>query len=157
MLVVAQYWSDQASDEVHLEVVYSERETPDLGVDAASTGYEPDPVNLPSLGRQNDLDPRPWYVDRWHGAPWTITLFAPFCRDFATQEDDGWSAYSPYAVFRRDTDGLRTEIVGIRHRPWLEGLMDAAAVAAAVTAGLSGKADDVGLVRPQDGGAAPGS
>lgn len=61
-MMVAQYWSDEASDAVHYCLIYSVLDTPDFEAAArAEVDYDDDTVNLPNLGR---LEYRVYCVER---------------------------------------------------------------------------------------------
>ena len=124
-LLVAQYWSDEADDAVHGEMIYSELDTPDLGAIRANPDiyFEADPVNLP--GRNQ------WDVVAWESSPlrdwgsndYCIPLFAALCEEGGHQEGDALEFYSPVAVYRRTgTAATAVQFVGEIKRPWLEGV-----------------------------------
>lgn len=121
MLLVAQYWNDEAEDAVHYELIYSERETPD--VEAATDLDRQDDVNFaipPSEATWDEL--RDAFIDGWHENTDAIPLFAAFTREAGDQERDVTENYEPYALFRRTPQGLTTEVVGKMLRPWLDGV-----------------------------------
>jgi hypothetical protein len=114
-MLVAQYWDDNATDEVSAELLFSELETPDLTAGDAWYASFPDPVNRPHTNVRNvDVYVAP-------GNPELIPLFAAYCREGATQDDEPRDSFSVYAVFRRTDLGVHTEVVGVQRRPWLDG------------------------------------
>jgi hypothetical protein len=119
-MLVAQYWDDNASDEVHLDFVCSELATPDLEAENALYPFEEDAINLPTLRRQPDLAVSRILVN--YLAP--VPLFAAYCREGATQDDDPYDVAAPYAIFRRlSAEGdVAVEVVGVMRRPWVDGM-----------------------------------
>jgi hypothetical protein len=116
-MLVAQYWSDEAEDAVHYALVYSVLDTPDLDA-ARAAEHDADPVNHPPGFEPWDLP----YVEVWDDNDESISLFAAFCTEGADQEMPWLEAYTPYAIFRRDGDAVRVEVVGTMIRPWLDGV-----------------------------------
>jgi hypothetical protein len=116
-MLVAQYWSDEAEDAVHYALVYSVLDTPDLDA-ARAAEHDADPVNHPPGFEAWDLP----YVEVWDDNDESISLFAAFCTEGADQEMPWLEAYTPYAIFRRDGDAVRVEVVGTMIRPWLDGV-----------------------------------
>lgn len=118
-LLVAQYWDDNASDEVMGRFAFSELETPDLTDHRSWWGSGRDIVNRPTVGalslRSVPLPPA------FNATDGLIALFAAFCREGCTQDDDPWESFSPYAIFRRSDQTITTDIVGVNRRPWLDG------------------------------------
>lgn len=126
MMLVAQFWNDEADDAVHYEFIYSERETPDVGAASQAEDAEDetwDDVNFPS-----PMDEEAWYELRranlYDGDSNgdAICLFAAFTRENCHQNMALAEAYEPYAIFRRTPQGLTTEVVGKMLRPWLDGV-----------------------------------
>lgn len=129
--LVAQYWCDEALDAVHYEIFPSVLETPDLEharkvYQESDYGEVSDEVNAPGLKN-------PWYEElieweedelakNWDDNCGAIPLFAAFCEENCHQEMDFLEAYSTYAIFRRDNDNLKVEIVGKIVRPWIDGV-----------------------------------
>ena len=120
-LFVAQYWNDNADDEVSFETVPSQLATPTLTRwdDLDGTG---DPVNLPDPDLRDRCAKRCNDALGIYGCLAYISAFAAFCREGATQDDDPADAYVPYAYFRRVEGGVATEVVGVMVRPWLDGV-----------------------------------
>jgi hypothetical protein len=127
--VVAQYESSGSTDEIHLELVFSERDTPDLParskyfLDEETAGS--DKSNYPTLQGEAAEDLQ--YV--WIDSPdqedernTSIPLFAAFCLQGSLQ-DNFIDMFSPYAIFRRSANGITIEVVGTLRRPWLDGVM----------------------------------
>jgi hypothetical protein len=131
MLLVAQYYGDEALDAVHCEMIYSVLPSPAWGCDLLSTDYDDlDPVNLPglpSLSEINDsiredfykLEDRKYY---WEHNGNAIPTFAAYCKEGSHQEMNYLEAYSPYAVFRWKDEEIEIEVVGNMLRPWLDGM-----------------------------------
>lgn len=130
MVVVAQYWCDEADDEVHFELVFSELHTPDYL--AWCTSWEEcadeDPANLPSFGDRwesgwPDAYEKSDEKGKWPNLFETIPAFAAYCKEGGHQSfDNPDEVYTPYAILRRQGDAVDTEIVGTMLRPWLDGV-----------------------------------
>lgn len=139
-LLVAQYWNDDAIDEVHYALVVSQLDRPDLEAffrceDARTDLGWVDPNEAVKVQDRVNLGDYAlvWWVGldivgRWPSTGEAIPLFAAYCCEGASQEDDIRTAYRPYAVFRRPpapgTDPL-VEVVGVQLRPWLDGISPA--------------------------------
>ncbi len=134
MLLVAQYWADEANDAVHDQRIFSVLETPDLeAAFQADKFYKPDPINLPGFQTENEIYDVWWSVDEtniqneeeicyWYDNGIAIPAFAAFCKEGCHQEMDMEEAYSPYAILRRKGEEIEVEIVGRMYRPWLDGV-----------------------------------
>lgn len=124
-LFVAQYWSDNALDEVHPLLRFSVLETPDLESAINLEYWANDPVNLPELSPHEEIDEgeKEFGGFRWDSMGMAIPAFAAFCREGADQEMEYREAFSPYAIFRKSGDDIATEIVGQKFRPWLDGIL----------------------------------
>lgn len=129
ILLLAQYWADEANDAVHDNYIFSVLETPDL--DAAFKAEERewedeedyhDGVNLPDLPNHYDLGDYDATNTYWDDNGQAIPAFAAFCKEGAHQEMSTREAYSPYAIFRRDGEDIAIEMIGQKLRPWLEGI-----------------------------------
>jgi hypothetical protein len=134
-ICVAQYWDDEAQDAVHVKVVFSQLDTPDIEHGLANfftgTSWDDsgrDTINLPAayeLGHYHLLH-RP--DGRYRGLRWeangdAIALFASYCKEGAHQDMDRDKAYSVWAVVRRSENGTtEPEVVGVHCRPWLDGV-----------------------------------
>ena len=59
VLLVAQYWNDEANDAVHNRLFFSVLRTPDI--DAVFRSYE-DSINLPELPRHSEI--KCWAIDQ---------------------------------------------------------------------------------------------
>jgi uncharacterized protein (TIGR02996 family) len=123
MLCVAQYWADEADDAVHAVIVMSTRDTPrwphvcdygDFARDEELARREP-----PSAGeRCTNCGSFGW--PPWDDNGTAIPAFEAFCREGSSQEGEISETYLPYAIARRDGDGVRLEVVGRITRPHLE-------------------------------------
>lgn len=127
---VAQYWDDQASDEVHDFFLDSVLDNPDWEA-FARAGYTEDKINLPGFKNRDR-----WSLDSfryeqrknpniydWNGLGIDeIAAFAAFCKEGSHQSMDYSEAYTPYAILRRRDNGIVVEIVGKMLRPWLDGV-----------------------------------
>ncbi len=149
MLVVAQYWNDEASDAVHAVLVYSPRQVPSWphicpddydehfdraapdAIDSSAAGHGP--------GRVIDRDYCDYCgpdEDDW--LPWddngsAIAAFEGYCKEACHQGMELSEAYIPYAIIRRlDSPGseqsetgqgdiaVSVDIVGRPIRPHLD-------------------------------------
>ena len=128
MLLLAQYWDDEAIDAVHYRLILSVLPTPVSTIDYDC--YDPDPVNLPGLPSLDeiydslieDLDKLESGEACWQDNGNTIPTFAAYCKEGSHQEMDCLEAYTPYAVFRRNQEEIEIEVVGEMLRPWLDGI-----------------------------------
>ncbi len=126
MLLVAQYWDDEANDAVHHETIFSVLPTPVLGVElVCHYDYHDnfdislldglpqpdyDPVNLeglPTLRKiydslsTNDFVRTECEEYLWDENKNAIPAFAAYCKEGCHQDMDYLEAYTPYAIFRR--------------------------------------------------------
>jgi hypothetical protein len=124
-LLVAQYWSDEAHDAVHGEMIYSELDTPDLEAVKANPEIYPEADSVNLSGRN------PWDVVVWESSPlrdwgsnnYCIPLFAALCEEGGHQEGDNLEFFSPVAIYRRTGPAATAvQFVGEIKRPWLEGV-----------------------------------
>lgn len=133
MVLVAQYWADEADDAVHNSTIFSVLKTPDLS--AAFKAYEDyleDPVNLPGFEYTGEIYDAWLSVDErvqdeeeflyWEDNGIAIPAFAAFCKEGCHQDMKMAEAYTPYAILRRNGDEVDIEIVGQMYRPWLDGI-----------------------------------
>lgn len=124
MLLVAQYWNDEADDAVHREVLFSVLDEPDLEA-ARAADWERDEVNTPgrhSSVLSDDLDDDEGLFG-WNENGEAISLFAAFCDEGCHQDMGYLDAYSPYALLRCIDGSIAIEVVGTMKRPWLDGVM----------------------------------
>jgi hypothetical protein len=128
LLVIAQYWNDNANDEVHARCVVSERDQPvwphecgDVDDDYnTEPAFATEACGYCGAGDEVDLE----FYGSWDDE--TVQAFAPLCREGSNQSQDLSEAYVPYAVARRCDDGVAIEIVGGYQREPLRVLGDAA-------------------------------
>jgi hypothetical protein len=111
LMQVAQYWCDEANDAVHGHLILSSEARPDPSKATYEGKGKHWSMSLYSLGTRG-----------WDDNNEAIALFAAFTTEGAHQEMMDGEAYSPYALFTRDGDGVRTELVGKMVRPWLDGV-----------------------------------
>ena len=128
---VAQYWNDNAHDEVHDFFLYSILDTPDWKAFAEAAEYDEDKINLPGfkhryiLSPGNIWDKTAYYSsdDFWNGlSADEIAAFAAFCKEDSHQCMAYAEAYTPYAILRRRNEEITVEIIGKMLRPWLDGV-----------------------------------
>lgn len=135
---VAQYWDDNANDEVHDFFLFSVLETPDWeAFTKAEQEDRIDSINLPGFGTAGDfgyfylLDLQ-WNARnelekdkdfyRWYGMSEEIPAFAAYAPEGAHQSMDYSEAYNPYAILYRKDNDVEVKIVGKMLRPWLDGI-----------------------------------
>jgi len=121
LMLVAQYWCDEANDAVHYHMIFSRLERPDVAAGLASLDDdEPDRINLAGGAQYKVTD---GWMKGWDDNGGAIPLFAAFCREGCDQEMAASEAYLPCVMFRRQPDGTtRAEIIGEMIRPWLDGV-----------------------------------
>jgi hypothetical protein len=131
MLLVAQYWSDEADDAVHYRIIFSVLQTPIWGRELLGNDYYyEDPVNLPRLPNLSEINISLWKDSHkfrrqkytWEENGNAIPIFAAYCEEGCYQEMNDLDAYTPYAVFRRKKEEIEIEVVGNMLRPWLDGV-----------------------------------
>ena len=129
MLLVAQYWDDEAHDAVHYEIFFSVLLTPVLNVESVDIDvyHDGDPINLPGLPSSYEIYSAAYNKIEYNEYSWqdngnAVATFAAYCKEGCSQEMDYLEAYTPYAVFRRQEAGIEIEIVGTMLRPWLDGI-----------------------------------
>jgi hypothetical protein len=130
---VAQYWNDQASDETHCDLAYSKNDMPafeNIEYDRGEWDEKTKTTKWDGRDFYLGVSPYSYYIGGkmtekglrdWPGQSDAIPLFAAFCKE-GNQENDFADNYTPYAVFRRQPDGVSLEIVGTMQRPWLDGV-----------------------------------
>lgn len=112
MLLVAQYWDDEAHDAVHNRLFFSVLRTPDIKAIFRFEFYE-DSINLPELPSHSEI--KCWARDQlnnkkaktrvyWEENGEAIPAFAAFCKEGCHQLMRTSEAYTPYAVFRRQRE-----------------------------------------------------
>jgi hypothetical protein len=139
---VGQFWCDEADDAVHSLTLFSAQAEPDLDrfqrEKATFENAEGDRFDRAGMVLENDstltdealaaisdlLWRRPRLQPRavWDSNGEAIPAFAAFCEEDAHQEMPPQEPYSPYAVFRRGSDGPVGEIVGVMLRPDHDGV-----------------------------------
>ena len=121
VMLVSQYWNDEADDAVHYDFFFSKLPEPD--VEAAGSSYgEEDTVNLPEGWSHWDLMNSVEMGLDWDDNGEAIPLFAAFTKEDCHQEMTSAEAGSPYAFFMRTPDGVQTKVVARMLRPWLDGV-----------------------------------
>ncbi len=129
ILMVAQYWNDEAHDAVHQTIIYSELEEPDLlAAEKFEEEDKPDVINLPSI--KNEYNSYDYYLRAdgnykyWDDNNMAIPAFACYCNEYCHQEMNTFEAYSPYALFKKsENNEISMKIIGVKIRPWLEGVI----------------------------------
>jgi hypothetical protein len=121
VMLVSQYWNDEAEDAVHYDFFFSKLPEPDMEAAAKSYGDE-DPVNLPEGWSHWDLMNSAELGIDWDDNGEAIPLFAAFTKEDCHQEMTSVEAGSPYAFFMRTPKGVQTRVVARMLRPWLDGV-----------------------------------
>ena len=129
VMLVAQYWNDEAQDAVHGKFIFSMLAVPDLKAvqEAWDRGNEDsETINLPAgmdyLSTHDELGYTVTSPD-WDDNGDAIALFAAFTKEGCDQCMSPVESGAPYAVFRRSPTGVETVLVGEMRRPWLDGVM----------------------------------
>lgn len=132
ILLVAQYWDDQANDAVHNRLFFSVLETPDIETVwklNAETIWkkqrQSDPLNIPGLQielYEDENDEYFWGKIDWDDNGKAIPAFAAFCKEACNQLMSISEAYSPYAILQRKGEEIEVEVIGEMLRPWLDGI-----------------------------------
>jgi hypothetical protein len=125
--LVAQYYADNAWDEVHTRLVVSELTTPDLNAALTRTASDKeDHQNLPSYGDLNYRfrysSPETFATNIELRDELAIPLFAAFCKEGSTQDFDDVDSFSVCATLRRQAEGTVEIDVAPMLRPWLDGV-----------------------------------
>ena len=131
MLLVAQYWDDEADDAVHEILFFSVLGTIDIET-VWKNECKADPVNLPGLPRQLEIlfsvreefykEESLWQEHYWDDNGKAIPAFAAFCKEGCHQLMSFSEAYTPYAILRRKGEEIEVEVIGKMLRPWLDGI-----------------------------------
>lgn len=144
VLMIAQYWADDAHDRIQFKLPFSIQTDPDS---ASWFAY------MDAHDQEEDFwQSKDWFVEGKSGAIEAmvqfnadglsdiqalvsgelsyfddnyIPLFSAFCKKGGRQDFSYSHNYTPYAIFRRGEKGadIEIEIVGEMHRPWLDGVM----------------------------------
>lgn len=125
LLGVAQYWDDQANDEVHVDVFASDRNTPDWPHFHIENEDEED-LDHQLVPGESSRD-RCRYCGRsavdylsW-GYGELVPAFEAYCHERGTQSSSDHENVRPYAIARKnERGGFDVEHVGRIVRPWLD-------------------------------------
>lgn len=144
ILLMAQYWNDEADDAVHARFMFSSKKVPDL--DLLFAAYDQynfgDAEGEEGLAEKLKLesglmtryggglyDPTHFWSRHYlSDAGWcsngdAIPLWASYCKEGANQEQNISEAYTPVALFRREADdSVSSFLIGKELRPYLSGL-----------------------------------
>src|SRR5688572_28632414 len=115
ILTFAQYWNDNADDEVHVRAFASEQRAPDW----PHRCPDGEPIEAPSktFCRYCSGDAIPYL--KW-GYGELVPAFEAYCHERGTQGNDDADNYRPFALARRDGDRIEVEMIGRLVRPWLD-------------------------------------
>ena len=132
MLLVAQYWDDEANDAVHDRLFFSVLETLNietvwkLNAEAIwKKERHGDPLNIPGLQielYEDENDEYFWGKIYWGDNGKAIPAFAAFCKEACNQLMSISEAYSPYAILQCKGEEIEIEVIGEMVRPWLDGI-----------------------------------
>jgi hypothetical protein len=120
VMMVAQFWADNADDAVHCAFVLSTEAVPNANDAERSWDDGDDEPSAANVARYSwDLTG----YDTWDENGDAIALFAAFTKESCHQEMSIAEAYLPYALFRHaPSGGVEVEVVGKKTRPWLDGV-----------------------------------
>lgn len=132
LLVVAQYWDDEAVDAVQAQMLWSV--LPEVDAHAALSEPEREPTSehegWDELNRPGDLreglqigteiEPSWWQI--WDSNGEAITLFACYCEGIGHQAMPWYDIYRPLVRIERTPTGPTLNFVGTKYRPWLDGV-----------------------------------
>ena len=143
MLLVAQYYNDEASDAVHEFIFFSVLENPDFEAFSEAELHPDglDRINLPELSHlmlmrsqyaikqslKNEIHDEAQIAERsydWDSNGEAIPAFAAFCKEGCHQEMMLSESYSPCAILRRRGEEIEVEVIGQMLRPWLDGFQE---------------------------------
>ncbi|WP_144871873.1 hypothetical protein, partial [Hyella patelloides] len=118
---VAQYWDDQAHDEVHDILLFSVLNSFDWEASSQAAWYgKRDEVNLPGFKRDigyligdiyQQVEKERGVVNDYYYRE-MIPAFAAFCKEGSHQCMSTSEAYTPYAILTRTDNSIAVEIVG---------------------------------------------
>ena len=128
LMFIGQYWNDNASDECHKTFLFTTDVEPFVDEDNLhricehiwsinNLGY------VQRLYNNNNLKDAYTYENDWYTD--SIPAFSSYCKSFGSQDHGNIiDSYSLYAVYKRanNDEGFICDIVGIQHRPELEGI-----------------------------------
>ncbi len=110
LFAVAQYWNDQADDEVHDLVISSRRDVP-VWPHFCEMYSEHDGRSTPGEYCNQNCD-----IDLG-GVGVSPDTYARFCHEYGSQDRSDGENYTPYAIARRRGDGVEIEVIGKLWRP----------------------------------------
>lgn len=118
LLVISQYWDDQADDEVHGRCYASTRETPVWPHECdGSERYKPlldgEECNWCGEGGYDAF--QMGFYGGYEDA--MVVAFEQLCRESANQNMDHNEAYVPFAIARKRGEHVDVEVVGSAQRP----------------------------------------
>ncbi len=115
VLLVAQYWDDEADDAVHESMIYSTRPTPlwSHNCDHARPDWDQEHCDFCFSFESNT------WLSGWHDNGWAIDAFEGFCVEGGDQNADLIDNYRPVAIARRTAQGAQLEIIAEPRRPYL--------------------------------------
>lgn len=135
-LLVSQYWSDEAHDAVHPDVIFSALDTPDI-----QAAFELDkiywddfdenlkdsvnaPGDLPCSVTDYNFDDKESKLlwSNWPDNNDAIPAFAAYCKEGGNQEKSISENCTVYAHFKVKNNEVDFEVVGEMIRPWLNGV-----------------------------------
>lgn len=121
VLFVSQYWNDEANDAVHERFAWYS--TPEPPLDYASEYSDENPEGFVV----NVAYPRAVRDTFGNGLSWddnglAVGLFACFCNERGSQEDETGEGWEPFCTFVREPSGqVKAAFVGTKIRKWLDG------------------------------------
>lgn len=132
LLVVGQFYSDEAEDAVHVDLVPAldaQPEWPECVRSSPFYGDDEGSIELTKRGEAalawDEIFTSPFKFPELDGNTTAITAFASFCPEVTSQEDSLDVAYTPYAIGRRGEGGaVMIEVIGSIVRPEWEDRFD---------------------------------
>jgi hypothetical protein len=147
LITVGQYWSDEARDAVHSEVIAcTERDPTWPAAGQAREGAIGEPEVLADMlqsddpGEPSSVEEAQWQLlqlarelafgDVFFGVlsdnSGKIVAFASHCLEGGDQDQPSWRSHTPYGLIRRPHDGDEPtfEVIGAMHRPHWEDRWD---------------------------------
>jgi hypothetical protein len=139
LFTVAQYWDDNASDQVHMDALFSTQSQPIWPHDCDWGDVPTNNGTSCQRCRQNGEEVDPPYE------PAFFRAWESMCREGADQNLDTHQNHLPAVLVQINGDNLSHQIVGRFVRPWLEEQVPNQALQ-----GLAQRLVQVALARPND-------
>jgi len=117
LMSLAQFWNDEAFDQIHWELAFSQHSSGFDGSQTAKKGSSP--LLLANSGIDNDVGAK--YFRNGNGLE--ISAFSAFSNGMCFEEvENETEVYTDYARFYKQGNRLHLQVIGAKVRPWLEGV-----------------------------------